>query len=104
MDDKRFSDLDRKISEVAKDVASIRELLITEPEASPLGRSLLARSHENRAAISELRRDFDQFKRQDFDPIDDWWNQTRGAWRFVLGAGVILGLIGSFFGLLAYFQ
>lgn len=101
-DDKRFERLENSINGVAKDVSAIRDMLITEPEASPLGRSLLNRAKDNHNDIIDLRRDFERFKEEDFQPLWDWWNQTKGAWRFVLGAGVVLGIIGTFFGILAF--
>ena len=102
-DDRRFDDLTRKVTDVAKDVTTIREMLISEPEASPLGRALLKASQNNRVLIDQQRSDFEKFRREDFEPLDDWWQQTRGAWRLVLGTGVVLGIIGSFFGLAAFF-
>lgn len=101
--DDDYTKLATKVDGIAKDVASIRELLITEPEASPLGRSLLNRAKENRERHDRLRADFELFKKEEFAPIDDWWNQTKGAWRFVLGSGVVLGIVGTFFGILAFF-
>ncbi len=95
-DDDRYTDLNRKVDNVANDVKSIRDMLISEPEASPLGRALLKYAAENRRLIEE--------QRADFDPMYDWWQQQRGAWRLVIGAGVVLGIVGSFFGILAYFQ
>lgn len=103
MDDKRYERLDDKITKVQEDVSSIRDMLITEPEASPLGRSLLNRARDNRDAITDLRHDFEHFKDNEFKPLDDWWNQTKGAWRVILGLSVVLGIVGSFFGVIAYF-
>lgn len=102
-DDKRIDTLERKIDRVADAVSAIERLLITEPEASPLGRSLLNRARENRTLIDALRHDFEAFRREEFKPIDDWWNQTKGAWRFVLAVGVTLGMVGTVLGILSYF-
>jgi hypothetical protein len=103
-DDDRYRDLSGKVDNVANDVKSIRDMLISEPEASPLGRSLLKTSSYNRRLIDEHWQDFQNFRKEEFDPIDDWWQQQRGAWRMVIGVGVVLGIVGSFFGILAYFQ
>ncbi len=57
--------------------------------------------------IDEAREDFeyaDQQMRNRYEPMYDWWQQTRGAWRLVLGTGVVLGIVGAFFGLIAYFR
>lgn len=96
VDDDRYKDLDRKVDQVIRDVGSIRDMLISEPEASPLGRSLLKAQAENRALILDLR--------QDFEPVYDWWQRSRGAWAAILGLAVILGIVATFFGVLAYFQ
>jgi hypothetical protein len=107
-DDVRYRDLDRKVSAVAKDVTAIRDMLISEPEASPLGRALLARSLENRReiekvaiatskAVDNCREDFEAFLKDDFKPLNDWWNQSKGAWKFVLGASIVLGIVSTFF-------
>ncbi len=103
VDDQRFEKLDDKIDRVQKDVSSIRDMLITEPEASPLGRSLLNRSRDNRQLIDDLREDFERFRDTEFKPIEDWWQQTKGAWRFIIGVGVVLGIVGAFFGVLAFY-
>jgi hypothetical protein len=91
-----LSKLESKLDKVSGDVQSIRDMLISEPEASPLGRALLRKSVENRELIDEIR--------ADFDPMYDWWQQTRGVWRAVVGLGIVLGIVGSFFGLAAYFH
>ena len=103
MDDQRLVKLDGKIDKVAADVASIRDMLISEPEASPLGRALIRRHQENRENISKLDDKFERFREEDFQPIWEWWQQSKGAWRLVLGTGVILGIIGAFFGILAFY-
>lgn len=73
---------------VAEDVGAIRDMLISEPEASPLGRALLRRiEHIERRA----------------DPMYDWWNQTKGTWRAVTGLAVILGIVATTFAIMAYF-
>ena len=118
MDDQRFDDLKRElkadIKSVANDVSSIRDMLISEPEASPMGRALIKRSIDNRAATQELRQDFEKYiethehfteniieKR--INPMYDWWNQQRGSWKAFQGLALVLGMIGAFFGILAYF-
>ncbi len=108
-DDERFAEfsrkmleIDRKVTRIERDTASLRELLITEPEASPLGRSLLYRARENREMLDKLRHDFELFKKEDFRPLDDWWNQSKGAWRLVLAAGIILGIVSTLLSVLAF--
>ena len=102
-DDPRFSDLDKKVDDVAKDVKSIRDMLISEPEASPMGRALIRRSQDNRKATDDLRDDFEEFLDRRFSPMYDWWNQTKGTWRAVQGTALVMAMIGAFFGILAYF-
>lgn len=101
--DGRLAELDKNVAELTREVRSIREMLITEPEASPLGRSLLKASERNRQLIESHHAEFRQFVRDDFAPLDDWWNQSKGAWKFVLGLSTVLGIIGAFFGLVSYF-
>jgi hypothetical protein len=101
--DDDYKKLDAKVDTVANDVRSIRDMLISEPESSPMGRALLRRSATNTRAIDTLRADFETFRKEEFNPIDDWWQQTRGVWRAVIGLGIILGIIGTFFGVVAYF-
>lgn len=118
MDDQRFDDLKRElkadIKSVASDVSSIRDMLISEPEASPMGRALIKRSMDNRAIIQELRNDFEKYTEHHEDwandfiekrvnPMYDWWNQQKGSWKAFQGLALILGMIGAFFGILAYF-
>ena len=108
--DARLEGLEQRISEVvvetratSAEVRSIREMLITEPEASPLGRSLLKYAHDNRQMIRDNYTEYLRFVREEFGPLDDWWNQSKGAWKFVLGLATVLGIIGAFFGILSYF-
>lgn len=54
VDDRRFTELGRDLGAVKKDVREIRDMLITEPEASPLGRSLKGYGMENRTRIAGL--------------------------------------------------
>jgi hypothetical protein len=103
VDDRRIEQLDRKITKVASDVGSIRDMLISEPAASPLGRALLEKSTENRRIIDRHHDEFQAFVRDDFQPLDDWWNQSRGAWKFILGAGTVLGIVGAVFGVASFF-
>jgi hypothetical protein len=102
-DDKRIDRLDQKIDKVAKEVTAIGRLLITEPEASALGRALLGKAVENRRLVDKYHDEFEAFKKEEFQPLDDWWNQSRGAWKFVMGVGTVLGIIGAVFGLASYF-
>lgn len=106
MDDERYNDLKREVHNIAKDVSSIRDMLISEPEASPMGRALIARSESNRRTIEQLRIDFEkykhqqelefaQFERERFDPLYDWWNRTKGSWQAVLSAAVVLGILAT---------
>lgn len=94
---------DQRLEELTREVRSIREMLISEPEASPLGRSLLKASQVNREMIERNHAEFRAFVREDFQPLDDWWNQSKGAWKFVLGLSTVMGIIGAFFGIVTYF-
>lgn len=87
-DDERYDKLERKVDGVADTVRDIRDMLISEPEASPLGRALLKR-------IVTLE--------EEIEPIAEWWQQWRGVWRFILGLGVVLGIVATVFGVAAYF-
>lgn len=95
-DDRRFSDLDRKITSVAKDVSSIRDMLISEPEASPMGRALLKWAQENRRLINGLR--------DDFDDDHEWVMRMKGSWQAIAGAGIVFGIVGTVFGIAAFFR
>lgn len=103
VDDDRIDELVEEMKSTRDDVRSIRDMLISEPEASPLGRSLLQRAIDNRTLINKNHDEFLVFKKEEFKPLYDWWNQSKGAWKFVLGLGTVLGIIGSFFGVLAFF-
>lgn len=87
-DDDRYRLLEKKVDGVAETVSDIRDMLISEPEASPLGRALLKR-------IVNLE--------EEVEPIAEWWQQWRGVWRFILGLGVVLGIVATVFGVAAYF-
>ena len=102
-DDKRFKDLDDKLNTITKDVGTIRDMLISEPEASPMGRALIRRSLDNRDMINQQRRDFDDFRKDEFAPVHDWWQQNKGAYRLVQGVAVVLGAVGAFFGIASFF-
>ncbi len=102
-DDRRYDQLDRKVTDVKTDVRSIRDMLISEPQASPLGRALLREIDAGRRETNDIRLDFDAFARDEFKPLNDWWNQSKGIWKGVLGLATILGIIGAFFGIAAYF-
>jgi hypothetical protein len=102
VDDERYQALDLKITNVARDVGAIRDMLISEPEASPMGRALIRRSEENRTDILDLREDFETHLRDEYAPIRDWWVQTKGQWKLIQGAALVLASIGAFFGILAY--
>ena len=94
---------DGRLEELTKEVRSIRDMLISEPEASPLGRALLQRSVDNRAIVERYHNEFVAFVKEEFQPLDDWWNQSKGAWKFVLGLSTVVGIVGAFFGVLAFF-
>lgn len=130
VDDRRFRELQSEIKSVAKDVSSIRDMLISEPEASPMGRALIQRSLDNRVLITQQRADFDKhvqafeeykreheddvdkllenhdtkedrWRKERFDPMYDWWQRIRGSWMGIASVGVILGIVSLFFALLA---
>jgi hypothetical protein len=95
LSDRRIEDLTRKMERVASRVDEIREWLIGEPEASALGRQLLSRAKHNRESINELD--------HRLEVVEDWRTEWRGSWRLLVGFGTILGIVGTFFGLLAWF-
>lgn len=64
---------------------------------------MLRYAADNRAMIIKNHEEFRAFRREDFEPIEDWKNQTAGAWRAVLGAAVVLGALGAFFGIASWF-
>jgi hypothetical protein len=103
VDDSRYRDLNKKVEGIAGDVKEIRDMLISEPEKSPLGRALLKIANDNRKMILDNEQDFEEFRDQKFTPIYDWWNQTKGSWRVIQGAAVILAIVGAFFGILSWF-
>lgn len=103
IDDERIDELVEEMKSTRQDVRSIRDMLISEPEASPLGRSLLNKSVENRRIIDKHHEEFLTFRKEEFKPLYDWWNQSKGAWKFVLGVATVLSIVGSFFGIIAFF-
>jgi hypothetical protein len=88
-DDRRIEKLDRKIEDLTNAFYKFRDELRSEPDASPLGRSLLGRWAENRARIERLE--------HQVDLLEKWRDQWQGSWRLVTGAAVVLGLIATFF-------
>lgn len=95
-DDSRYADLSREVRANTVELRSIRDMLISEPEASPLGRALVKRADTNRDAVQDLR--------DDFQPVYDWWQQSKGAYRVLTSAAVVLSIIGAAFGIAAYFR
>lgn len=78
-------------------------MLISEPEASPLGRALLKYASDNRTLINQHHDEFRAFKREEFEPIEDWRNQTAGAWKAFVGLALVLSAVATFFGLASWF-
>lgn len=95
-DDARIADLKQQVSKVANDVSSIRDMLISEPEASPMGRALIQRAVDNRRMIDGLR--------ADLDPIEDWYQQMRGVWRVLPATALVLSIVGAILALAAYLK
>jgi hypothetical protein len=85
--------LERKIDQVDRRLQELRDWLIGEPESSALGRQLLQRAVINAQNIER------QGGR--IESLEDWRTEWSGVWRFVTGLGVVLGVIGTFLGLLA---
>ncbi len=107
--------LDRSVTDLDTKVDQLRDWLITEADASPLGRALKFRADTNAknietnrqqhdADVRDIRAEFAQFKRDEFRPINEWWNRSQGAWKAFTGASVVLGLIATALALLAYFD
>lgn len=82
--DKRLDALERKVEDAHRKI----DAATSEADVSPAGRSILRRLERIETRL---------------DPIYDWWQQTRGAWRFILGLSTVLGIIGTAFGVAAYF-
>jgi hypothetical protein len=94
--DRRLDDLDRKFDAMSMKLNEIRDWLIGEPESSALGRQLLDRAKSNKESIERIT--------ARLDLLEDWRTAWQGAWRFVVSAVVVLGLITTGLGLLAYFR
>jgi ribonuclease HI len=102
--DPRIEQLVSDVKLVAGEVKSIREMLISEPEASPLGRMLKQRSVENRQAVEDLREEFEKFrdvtwetwKKEQFQPVHDALTKLNGAWLLVGGIAVVLGIFATY--------
>ena len=86
-DDRRFGDLRGDLRVVARDVADIK-LMLSEPEGTPQGRSL-----QRQINALDVR----------LGPVEIWYRKMSGVWMAIGGVGVVLGIIGSFFGLAAFF-
>lgn len=78
----------QRIRELAAEVSAMRDMLISEPQASPLGRTLSRR-------IDDVE--------ERLEPIARWHTEWAGVWKFALGLATVLGIIGAFFGLAARF-
>lgn len=85
-DDARFERLERKVDQ-------IHEWLITEPEASPLGRALTKRADTNRDNIRDLD--------NRVDALEGWRDAATGS---LAAARVIQVLLGILVGALAVYQ
>jgi len=79
--------LDTKVERLDVKVNEIRDWLITEPEASAMGRALLRRADANATKIRELR--------EDLDPIHDWIQQFKGSSRALLYVPTILAAVSA---------
>ena len=93
--DERLENLERQVAAVAVRVDEIRDWLIGEPESSALGRQLLQRAKANRNDINEHDRRLDS--------LETWRAEWRGSWRFITAVGTVLGILGSVFGIAAFF-
>lgn len=108
MDDRRLDDFERtvrdvngKVERMSGTVNEIRDMLISEPEASPLGRALLKRANDNQAAIKETAED----NREAISKLGDrvnvlegWRDQATGAYN---AGRIIQVLVAIIVGLLA---
>jgi hypothetical protein len=96
LSDRRVEALTRQVEKMSTRLEEIREWLIGEPESSALGRQLLQRAKANRESIIDID--------HRLEVVEDWRTEWRGSWRLLVGFGTVLGIIGTFFGLLAWFQ
>lgn len=94
--DGRLAALEKRVGDVADKVDAIRDMLISEPAMSPLGRRLQSQ-HD------ELRADFESFLTERFRPIEKWWDQVGGAQKVLVGISIILGVVGTFLGIANWF-
>jgi outer membrane murein-binding lipoprotein Lpp len=74
--------LDTKVERLDVKVNEIRDWLITEPEASAMGRALLRRADMNAADIRDLKTQQNQH--------DDWIQQFKGSARIILYVPTVL--------------
>jgi hypothetical protein len=104
VDDRRIADLGEQVVGLDRKVTEIRDMLISEPEASPLGRYLLKRADQNQASIREVA-SANSAKIENLDTRVDGLEQTRdqarGAYRALLFAQFLITLL---LGLLALYQ
>jgi hypothetical protein len=131
-DNTQLTEVARDVNELAKDmkelaagVRVLREWLISSPDESPLGRALLKLAQENRSLIVRHRDDFekhvrdagidhdkdiedwnrewDKWKKEEFNPIQTWRNQLQGSYRTLQATQVILGILSLAFILREFF-
>jgi hypothetical protein len=94
-DDERFAEFKSELSDIKETIGEIRDMLISEPEASPLGRNLLQRSRDNAGDITDLE--------LRVKSLEGWRSEWRGSWRLVTGVATVAGLVGAFFGIASWF-
>lgn len=100
VDDRRLDGFERTLDEMADTINQIRDMLISEPEASPLGRALLRRANDNQAAIretAETNRAAIRDLADRVNSLESWRDQATGAYN---AGRIIQVLIGVVVGLL----
>lgn len=85
--DSKVVRLDTKVERLDVKVNEIRDWLITEPEASAMGRALLRRATAADERIRELRVEHDE--------IHDWVQQFKGSARVMLYVPTIVSAIAA---------
>lgn len=83
--DRRIVELDKKVVQLDAKVSDIREMLISEAEASPLGRSLTRRADMNASGIADLNRRVND--------LESWHDQAKGAYSATRVIQVLLAIL-----------
>jgi anti-sigma-K factor RskA len=86
-DDKRFDDLSVKVDVIDRRTQEIRDMLISEPEQSPMGRSLIRKSDSNARRIAE--------QEERVDKLWDFMVEWRGAGRVLTVAAAVMSIVAA---------